>query len=256
MPAPVLFVSVGSPGAASRHPQWRDALNAWGRRHVPRAVIVMSARSSARSLIVSSNPSPPLVHDYVRDPAGPRGWASSGEPELARRTVEILQSAGLEASEDPLMGLDHGAWIPLQAIWPDTAVKVVAMSIIVPSSPRTLMEAGRALKPLRDEGVALIGTGRFVHNSRQLSADESDSEPAGWARNFEQWVIDRIRDRGDESLLKYRELAPAARLALPSEEQISPLHFVLGARRAEDEMIELYRGFHFGNASLSVIGFE
>ena len=257
MAAPLLFVSHGAPTAALESTPWHEALAAWGTRHRPRAAIVMSAHSGARRLVLGSSPRPKTVHDFFGFPSALNAiqFNAPGDPALAARAVSLLQQHGLEASDDPLMGFDHGVWVPLRAIWPDASVPVVPLSILVPSSPRDLMAAGRALASLRDEGVALIATGGLVHNLRQMRAEDDDHTDA-WALEFDRWVLDRLRDGGDESLLAYRSKAPAARLAAPSEEHFDPLFFVMGARRDEDRLVEVYRGFRHGNVALTTLGYE
>lgn len=258
MTAPLLFVSHGAPSAAMEDTPWHAALQAWGRRHRPSAAIVVSAHSSARRFVVSTNPAPATIHDYVGFPAPlyTIQWPASGDPDVAARAVELLVAGGLDAAEDPLMGFDHGVWVPLRAAWPDGGVPVVPLSVPVPSNPEALYAAGEALAVLRDEGIALIATGGLVHNLRQMRMNDEETSVDSWARDFDQWVVDRLRDRGDESLLRYRERAPGARLAVPTEEHFDPLFFVMGARRAGDELVEIYRGFRYGNMALTTVGFE
>lgn len=215
--------------------------------------MVVSAHSGARHLVVGSNPSPETVHDYFGFPAElyAINWPASGDPALSARVVALLTDAGLQSTEDPLLGLDHGIWVPLRAAWPEAEPSIVPVSVPVPSDPERLLAAGRALAPLREEGIALIGTGGLVHNLRQMKLGQPDAPPDSWAIDFERWVMDRVRDQGIDSLLRYRELAPAARLAVPTEEHFDPLFLVLGAMHPEDELTEIHSSIRFGNMALT-----
>lgn len=257
MRSPMLFISHGAPSAATETSGWHEALARWGAANRPEAAIVVSAHSGSRRWNVGSNPAPQTIHDYFGFPAELYAirWAAAGSPALAAEAVGLLTAAGHDASEDPLMGLDHGIWVPLRAAWPDAGIPIIPLTVPIPSDPRLLTEAGQALAPLRDQGVMLIGTGGIVHNLQQLRMSEPDAEPDSWAVEFDRWVVDRLRSRSYELLLEYQQHAPAARLAVPTPEHLDPLFFVMGAMQKDDELQEIYRGIRYGNLALTTLAF-
>lgn len=249
----MLFVSHGAPSAALEQSAWHAALRSWGSSQKPRAAIVMSAHSAARTFVVGSNPNPATVHDYFGFPSALYAirWPARGLPDVAREAVACLRGAGFDAMEDPLLGLDHGVWVPMRAAWPGADVPVIPMSVLVPSDPAELVRAGEALAPLRDEGIMLIGTGGLVHNLRQMKLGEPDAPVDPWASEFERWIFDRLESRSHELIVNYRAQAPAARLAAPTEEHIDPLFLLLGARQPDDDVLPIHRGFQYGNMALT-----
>jgi 4,5-DOPA dioxygenase extradiol len=167
----------------------------------------------------------------------------------------MLSQAGVAAVEEPRRGWDHGVWIPLRLLYPEASVPVVEVSLPVPRDPDLVARIGRALAPLRDRGILLVGSGGIVHNLRLARLDRKDGPVDEWAREFDGWVRERVDRRDLEELSAYRRGAPYADLAVPESEHFDPLFFALGAAEPKDELQEVSRGFEYGNLSLSSFAF-
>lgn len=203
----------------------------------PKAVLVVSGHWEAPEFTVQTNPHPPMVYDYGGFPEFTYHiqYPAPGSPEVARRVVELLTDAGIEVREDPARGFDHGVFAPLYVMYPDADVPVLQLSIKHGYDAAAHLAAGRALAPLRDEGVLIVGSGLSYHNLRALG-------PAGGpaSRAFDQWLTHAVVESSPEQrtqLLLDWEKAPSARDAHPAEDHLIPLLVAVGA--AEDEPAEL-----------------
>jgi 4,5-DOPA dioxygenase extradiol len=127
---------------------------------------------------------------------------------------------------------------------------MVEVSLPVPRTPDLLVAMGRALAPLREEGVLLFGSGGIVHNLHRLRWDDAGGPPEPWAAAFAAWVDERLLARDLAGLADYASRAPHANLAVPTSEHFDPLFFVLGAREVRDEVESIYEGFRYGTLSL------
>jgi 4,5-DOPA dioxygenase extradiol len=258
--APAAFVAHASPMLALEPEGHAQALRAYARA-LPdlAAIVVNSAHWEAPGPIrVTAAPRPPLIYDFggFPRPLYEMKYPAPGSPALAQEIVRLLSDAGLPAVEEPRRGWDHGVWIPLGLLAPGASTPVVEVSLPVPRDPELVAAMGRALLPLRDRGVALVGSGGIVHNLRAARLDRKEAPVDDWARAFDDWVRERV-GRGDlPGLAAYRERAPHADLAVPGSEHFDPLFFALGASRPDDSLREVNRGFEYGNLSLSSYAFS
>jgi 4,5-DOPA dioxygenase extradiol len=255
---PSLFVSHGAPDLALRETAWGAALRKFaGGLPRPSAIVVVSAHWEARGpVFVTSSERPETIHDFAGFPAPlyEIEYPAPGEPALAARLLDLLRRAGITSEPDPSRGLDHGAWVPLRLLAPDADVPVVAVSLLRPRTPASVLAVGRALAPLRDEGILLLGSGGLVHNLRLLEWEERGAPPPAWAAEFETWVRGRLLVRDEEALLRYRETAPHALRAHPTTEHFDPLFFALGAANG-DAARAVHEGFEMGSLSLGCVAF-
>jgi 4,5-DOPA dioxygenase extradiol len=180
-------------------------------------------------------------------------YPAPGDPDLAAKILGRLSESGIAAQADPSRPLDHGVWVPLLFLFPGAQVPVIEISQPLPPSPETLLAMGRALAPLRGEDVLLLATGGLVHNLRRVRMDGPDAPADAWAREFEDWVLERLRARDERGLLAYRREAPSASLAAPTPEHLEPLFFFLGAASRLDRLEDVYEGFEYGNLSMRTI---
>lgn len=156
-------------------------------------------------------------------------YPAPGAPALAKRVKELLIESGLkEVSEDKKRGLDHGAWVPLMLMYPEADIPVCQLSVQTERDATYHYNMGRALAPLKEEGVLIVGSGSAVHNLRTLRSSSDDSV-ASWASEFDTWLKDALLDGRYEDVNHYEEKAPHAKVAHPWPEHLYPLHVAMGA---------------------------
>ena len=241
---PVLFLAHGAPPLLD-DAGWVGELAAWGKALPrPRAIAVVSAHWEQRPLAIGAVRPLPLIYDFYGFPERfyRLQYAAPGAPELARRIQALLAAARIPCVGDPERGLDHGTYIPLLCMYPEADIPVLQISL--PSeSPDELLAVGRALAPLRREGVLLIGSGFHTHNLRALALRET---PA-WAFEFDAWSADALARRDLDALADYRRKAPGVRESLPTHEHFVPVLVAAGAA-AESAVRFPITGFWFGGA--------
>jgi len=230
-PAPSVFVSHGSPMLAIRDDAAHRFLRSWGPTlGTPRAILVASAHWETAAPAVSVAERPETIHDF--GPFAPElfriRYPAPGAPGAARRTAALLRAAGFETSEE-VRGLDHGAWVPLGLMRPDADVPVFQLSIQPRLGPDHHFAVGRALRPLRDEGVMVLGSGSLTHNLGEFRRGADAEPPPGWVVAFADWVAAAVADRRTDDLLDYRRRAPFAVENHPTDEHLLPLFVALGA---------------------------
>jgi len=194
----------------------------------PKALLVVSAHWEEPVPTVMTSARPPMLYDYYGFPPETYAitWPAPGHPELAARVRSLLGAAGIASAEDGARGFDHGTFVPLKLAFPDAAIPTVQLSLKRGLDPAEHLAIGRALAPLRDEGVFIVGSGMSYHNLRAL---HPRAEPV--ARAFDTWLRDAAtRDEGErDRLLTDWANAPSARAAHPREEHLLPLMIVAGA---------------------------
>src|SRR5256885_2033307 len=177
-PMPALYLSHGAPPLAD-HATWPDELSAWSRDlPEPRAILMISAHWEEAPLAIGATTTVPLVYDFWGFPERyyQVTYKAPGAPALAAQVRKLLRSPATPVLDVPDRGLDHGAYVPLVEMYP--AADVPVLQISMPSlDPVRLMEIGRKLAPLRDEGVLIIGSGFFTHNLRAITGDDSVVSP-------------------------------------------------------------------------------
>ena len=248
---PVLFLAHGSPMLALDGGAWGEAVSAFGQRLPPlRAILVCSAHWEAPGPFrLSSAEAPGVMHDFGGFPEAlyALDYPAPGAPTVAAEAVALLLEAGMEATLDPERPLDHGAWVPLRYLAPEAKVPVVQLSLPRSRTPELLLAVGRALAPLRRQGVLILGSGGVVHNLRRLDW-EGASGPQPWASAFEGWVRERLAAGDTKALVGWRT-APGAAEAVPTSEHLDPLFVALGA--AEGAPKSLFDGWQLGSLSLA-----
>lgn len=195
----------------------------------PRALLVVSAHWEAAEPTVTTAAAPPMLYDYTGFP--PRTyhvrWPAPGDPELARKVAGLLTRAGFETAEDPRRGYDHGTFVPLAVAFPEAEIPTVQLSLERGLDPSRHLAFGRALEPLRDEGVLILGSGMSYHNMRGFNTAAADAD----SRAFDTWLVDACGRPPNEraaALAAWAD-APRARACHPREEHLLPLMVVAGA---------------------------
>ena len=197
----------------------------------PKAILVVSGHWEAPVFTVASSPAPELIYDYSGFPDATYRlrFDAPGAPTLAARVRDLLAIAGIPSAEDPRRGWDHGVFVPLMLVTPQADIPVLQLSLQASLEPEAHLEAGRALAPLRDEGVLIVGSGMSWHNMAGFS-------PAftGRSAEFDAWLAEAIGDpAGRDRALSDWDDAPHARLAHPREEHLAPLFVAAGAASGE-----------------------
>lgn len=185
----------------------------------------------------------PELYDLRYDPPG--------DPALATHIEGLLRGQGLPARLSGDARIDHGIWVPLRRLWPEAQIPIVPVSQLR-SGPTEHFELGEALRPLYDEGVLVIGSGSITHNLGDLDLADEMAPVQTWAKAFDAWIAEALAEGDIARLLRYRELAPHAVHAHPTEDHLLPLFVALGAGGAGTS---LYRGFSHGSISLSAYAF-
>lgn len=250
---PTLFLAHGAPILLDM-PGWVSELKAWADAlPKPAAILMLSAHWEERPLTLGATTTVPLVYDFYGFPEKyyRQQYPAPGAPELAARVRELL-SPSQPVLEEPERGLDHGAYVPLVAMYPQADVPVLQVSLPTLES-RPLLELGKALAPLRDEGVLIIGSGFITHNLRAMMLSGDAPAPA-WALDFDGYVAEALSRKDVDALLDYRAKAPGVRMALPTHEHFVPL---LVAQGAADEATPSFpiSGFVFGSGSRRSVQF-
>jgi len=220
-----------------------------GRR--PRAVLMLSAHWEAPQFTVQTDPAPGMLYDYGGFPDFTYRitYPAPGAPAVAKRVREALAAAGIDSAEDGARGFDHGMFAPMAVIYPQADVPVLQLSLRQGLAPAEHLALGRALAPLRDEDVLIVGSGLSYHNLRAFG-------PAGRAPSaaFDAWLESTlaIADAATRSAtLAAWDRAPAARLAHPREEHLLPLMVALGAAEAEVATRVYHEREFFGGMTVS-----
>lgn len=229
---PSLYISHGSPMTALRPGLVGERLAELAAALPrPRAIVVASAHWLGRRPLVGGAARLPTIHDFGGFPPAlyEIEYPAPGEPALARQVHRLLEWAGLHPQLDMQRGLDHGAWVPLRLLYPQADIPVVPLSIQPDLGPAHQLALGRALAPLRDEGVLLVGSGSITHNLRDWRGDRADGGEAPYVRPFIEWVEQRLQADDVPALLDYRRQAPHAERAHPTDEHLLPLYFAMGA---------------------------
>jgi 4,5-DOPA dioxygenase extradiol len=224
---PSIFLAHGSPILLTDRP-WMSELNLWASKLPrPKAILMLSAHWLDRPVTLGATTPVPLVYDFsgFPDEFYRTEYPAPGAPALAAR-VRALLGPG-QTVDEPKRGLDHGAYVPLVAMYPMADVPVLQASL--PSlEPPELLALGKKLAPLRDEGVLIVGSGFLTHNLRRMSFDPGAPTPE-WAAEFDAWTADALARRDVDALMKYRETAPGVRESLPTHEHFVPVIVALGA---------------------------
>jgi len=232
--APVFFISHGSPTFAIEPGVLGPRLQTLGQQLTgAKAVLVVSPHWQTRDMQVMTTAKPETVHDFGGFPAAlyQLQYPASGQPDIAQDAARLLTEAGFATTFENQRGLDHGAWVPLMHMLPDARIPVFQVSM-----PRTLTTAqalrmGQALAPLRAQGVVIMASGSMTHNLYEIRPPSARAEP--YAQEFTAWVRATVLTNSETSLVNYRELAPHAQRAHPTEEHFLPLLVALGASGGE-----------------------
>lgn len=220
----------------------------------PRAILAISGHWQEDLPTVNVGANPPLLFDYSGFPAHTYelSWPAPGDPLLASRVADLLDAAVISSRNEPNRGWDHGVFVPLKVVYPDARIPLVQLSLQRGLDPAKHLAIGRALQPLRKEGVLILGSGQSYHNMRGFFGNDAP-DPA--AEAFDAWLRSTMVDPSirDQSLIDW-EQAPGARAAHPHEDHLLPLMVAAGAAEGEPASVHFHghalgkpiSGFRFG----------
>lgn len=232
MKMPVLFVSHGAPTLPIQPGETGAAWRKLGEQLPrPNAILMISAHWETRVPTVSRAVQPETIHDFSGFPAEiyELKYSAPGAPEMAQHAAHALQQAGIQAQMDDTRGLDHGAWVPLSFLFPAADVPVAQLSLQPDKDPAWHIALGRALRPLREQGVLIICSGSISHNLYAIFKHPPGEPAPEWITEFCDWMAGRIKAGDLEALSAYRTLAPHAVQNHPTDEHLLPLFVAFGA---------------------------
>ena len=250
---PALYLGHGAPPLLDDE-LWTSQLAAWA-RDLPRptAILIVSAHWEAAPLsLTASAAATPLVYDFGGFPQ--RFYDLTYETPDAGVLATLVRSVLPDdepVHEHSSRGLDHGAWVPLLVMYPEGDIPVLQMSMPT-HDPKRLVELGRRLRPLREHGVLIVGSGFLTHGLPFLRDWRTDATPPGWSSDFDQWAAEALT-RGDvDELSAFADRAPGMPYAHPTVEHFTPLFITLGAASAPDTPPEqVIDGYFLGLAKRS-----
>lgn len=229
--APVFFISHGAPTFALEPGLLGPRLGSLGQQLADaKAVLVVSPHWQTREVQVMHTAKPETIHDFGGFPAAlyKLQYPAKGQPDIAQEAARLLTEGGFATTLDERRGLDHGAWVPLMHLLPAADVPVFQVSMPHTLSAAQALRLGQVLAPLRAQGVVILASGSMTHNLYEFSPYATRVEP--YAQEFASWVRTAVLANATDSLVTYRELAPHAQRAHPSEEHFLPLLVAYGTR--------------------------
>ena len=250
---PALYLGHGAPPLLD-DPTWSEQLRDLAAKLPrPKAILIVSAHWESAPVTLSAS-CVPLVYDFGGfDPKYYRmQYATPDHTALAARIAAMMPDDE-PVHQHPSRGLDHGAWVPLKIMYPDADIPVVQMSLPT-QDPGRLIQLGRRLQELRDEGVLVIGSGFLTHGLPFLTDWSIDAQAPGWSADFDAWAGDALA-RGDvDELASFRDKAPGMPYAHPTVEHYTPLFVTLGvATDAETPGDQIIDGFWMGLSKRSLL---
>jgi 4,5-DOPA dioxygenase extradiol len=250
---PAIYIGHGAPPLVDDE-LWVSQLARWARELPrPRSILVVSAHWESAPLTLGATTPVPLVYDFWGFPAHyyETTYAAPGAPELARQVAALMPDTETVVQQ-PDRGLDHGAYVPLTVMYPQADVPVLQLSLPT-LDPARLLDLGRRLAPLRDEGVLIVGSGFMTHGLPFLRMESPEQRPPGWSAEFDAWAAETLAEGRLDDLVDFAHRAPAVRYAHPTVEHLAPLFVTLGAAERPDVAPEtVIDGYWFGLAKRSV----
>jgi len=250
---PAIFFGHGSPIIAMKQnattEAWRALMDAMPR---PRAVLCISAHWMSRGIAVTGQVAPPTIHDFGGFPRAMHEfqYPAPGNVTLVRRVAELLAPDPVAATTQ--WGFDHGSWTVLMKALPDADVPLVQLSLDVSRRPAQHFEIGRRLRPLRDEGVLIMGSGNIVHNLGDVIRQDG-VPPHDYAVAFSRAIKRAILADDHQTVIDFEKLGLAASRSVPTPDHFWPLLYVLGARHPDDEVSFAPDFIEYGSIDMTTV---
>lgn len=254
---PTLFVSHGSPGLLIDQGPTFEFFKSLGKLFPrPQAILCISAHWWLAELTVTSNSQSKLIYDFYGFPKALYDiqYPSPGHHRLAHTVQEMLTQAGFACNLDENRGLDHGAWSPLNLIYPAADIPVIQLSLKTDFDLKSHFKVGQALEPLREQGILIFASGGVTHNLREFTQFDIDAPPQPYAKAFDNWLCQAIETADQDSVFNYQSKAPHAKRNHPTPEHLLPLLVSLGAGGKGINGQRLHQGFTYGILSMAAYG--
>ena len=246
---PVLFLGHGSPMNAIEQNKYSDAWIELGKTlPKPEAILCVSAHWFTRGTRINDSLAPKMVYDMYGFPDALYRvtYPASGAPEIAQQTAHLLRG---RATIDNSWGLDHGSWSVLLRLFPNADIPVFQVSVDATAPVQEHFDLGEALRPLRKEGVLILGSGNVVHNLRMVDWERSGG--FDWAQTFDSYIKENVIQRTFDNVLQYQRAGSSAQLSVPTPDHFFPLLTVLGASDAGDSVRVLTEACVLGSLSMT-----
>jgi 4,5-DOPA dioxygenase extradiol len=232
---PALFIGHGSPMNAIEDNGFRQSWQALGKAlPMARAILCISAHWETTGLAITASPAPNTIHDFYGFPQAlfDVQYAAPGHPELANQIADLLGPETVHL--DVNRGLDHGAWSVLRPMYPTADIPVLQLSLDRTRDAASHYELAKKLRPLREQGIMIMGSGNIVHNLRAFNFEQT--QPYDWATAFDHIVKNCILQRDHAALCDYSKFGQTAALCIPTAEHYLPLLYVLAQQQDDDEL--------------------
>ncbi len=224
----------------------------------PRAILIASAHWETSVPMLTGSSKPQTIHDFGGFPPElyQQRYPAPGASDVATQAVSLLKRADIAAGIDGCRGLDHGAWVPLKWMYPQHDIPVAQLSVQPELGAAHHLRLGRALAPLREDDVLIIGSGHTTHNLRDWMSNPRRDEPLRYVEAFSSWLHDRLQAHDADAVSAYRERAPDAVRAHPTEEHFLPLFVAWGAGGTDSPVERVVSGYEGGAMSLDSYLFD
>ena len=198
------------------------------------------------------------IHDFRGFPQAlyELRYPAPGSPAVAARAADLLRASGIDCSIDQSRGLDHGAWVPLLLMYPQADIPVLQLSLQPHLGTGHHLRMGRALAPLRQEGVLIIGSGSMTHDLSEFRGHGPNDPAPDWVNAFADWFHSALTTGRTDDLLDYRRRAPFAVKNHPSEEHLLPFYAALGAAGENARAMRLHASATYSVLRMDVYSFK
>ncbi len=255
---PSLFISHGSPELAVRDTAAHRFLSGYA-AHLPKpkAILIVSAHWETSEPMVATGKSPSTVFDFRGFDPRLRSinYDAPGAPEVALQAKLLLEKAGYSVTVDDDHGWDHGVWVPLHLLYPDRDIPIAQVSIQPDADPKHHFRMGRALAPLRNDGVMIIASGAMTHNLRAFRSQAVDAAVPRWVSDFTNWMHKTLTSDHPEAAVAYREEAPFAIENHPEAEHLLPIFVALGAAKPGERIQRIHDSVEHAVLAMDVYRF-
>lgn len=256
---PSLFVSHGLPTLVTQDTNYTRLLCQYPNTICrPQGIVVFCAHWESRTQQIASPRQYGMLHDYcgLCRTSYHTQYPAKGDQALAHTVAGLLNNHGVSSSINLMRGMDHSAWVPLMLMYPQAEIPVVTLSVDTRLKPAEQYAIGKALAPLKQQGILLMGSGGLVHNLWRIRLDADKPQPDTWAQQFQSWIGQCLYQWDLDKLFDYANRAPYADLAASRSEHIACLFLAMGASDAARNAVLHGSEIHHANLSLELWSFQ